>query len=121
MDGGYEQMDARDSNQANHMVYPNRDKPSNLSLNDMLRRLPGVRILGGRGPNATIVVRGTSTFITSTDPLFVLNGVVIGSDFRTVHASVNPREIISLNVLAGPDATIYGTRGSNGVILIRTR
>ena len=122
VDEGYQRVQAKNSNQSNIQVNPNEDKPSNLSLNDMLERLPGVRIQSGRGPYAKFVISGTTaSFMADTSPLFVVNGRVIGTDFSNVHSLVYPNDVTSLNVLKGSDATIYGTRGANGVILIRTK
>jgi TonB-dependent SusC/RagA subfamily outer membrane receptor len=47
--------------------------------------------------------------------------MAIGTDFSTVHGMVNPNDVSSLTVLKGSDASIYGSRGANGVILIRTK
>jgi TonB-dependent SusC/RagA subfamily outer membrane receptor len=103
------------------MVQPNTETPSNLSLEMMLQRLPGVRIRSGRGAYAQFVVDGTSSsFMADTSPLFVVNGMAVGTDFSVVYSMVNPHDVSSLSVLKGPDASIYGTRGANGVILIRT-
>jgi len=120
VDSGYEQVSAKDANQSNVMVHPNEDKPSNLSLNDMLLRLPGVSVQGG-GQYAKITVSGSASFMAGTGPLFVLNGNVVGTDYSTIYSIVNPRDVTSLSVLKGSDAVIYGTRGANGVILIRTK
>lgn len=122
VDGGYQVGAADQANQSNIMVYPNSDRPSNLSLNDLMRKLPGVRILYDRGPYSRIKVTGmASSFIANTDPLFVVNGHPIGSDYSRVYALVNPNHVISMSVLKGSDATLYGSRGGNGVIVIRTR
>lgn len=121
VDNGYQLVPAEQVNQSNIMVYPNKDQPTNLTLTDMMRRLPGVRVEGGHGPSAKIAVDGPSSWIAETDPLFVLNGTSVGTDFSTLYAIVIPKDIISLSVLKGADATIYGSRGSNGVILIRTK
>lgn len=121
VDSGYQVVSADNANQSNVMVHPNKDRPSNMTLNDMMRRLPGVRIQSGRGQYARIVVGGPNTFMPGTDPLFVLNGIAVGTDYSTVYTSVNPNDVVSLSVLKGSDATIYGTRGANGVILIRTK
>ena len=59
--------------------------------------------------------------MSDTSPLYVVNGMAIGTDFSTVHGMVNPNEVSSLTVLKGSDASIYGSRGANGVILIRTK
>ena len=120
IDSGYEQILAEDSNQSGTTVNPNAARPSNLSLNDQLLRLPGVSIQG-RDQYARIRVSGSASFNASTDPLFVLNGTVLGTDYSSVHSVVNPNDITSLSVLKGSDAAIYGSRGANGVILIRTK
>ena len=122
VDSGYESRSSQLSNQSNIMVSPNEDKPSNLSLTEMLQRLPGVRLSGGRGAYARFTVDGASgSFMSGSDPLFVVNGRTIGTDYSAVYTLVNPKEVTSISVLKGPDASIYGSRGSNGVILIRTK
>jgi TonB-dependent SusC/RagA subfamily outer membrane receptor len=122
VDSGYESRSSQLSNQSNIMVSPNVEKPSNLSLNEMLQRLPGVRLQGGRGASARFVVDGASgSFMAGTDPLFVVDGRTIGTDYSAVYTLVNPKEVVTISVLKGADASIYGSRGSNGVILIRTR
>ena len=121
VDEGYERVQAKNSNQSNVQVNPNEEKPSNRSLNDMLQQLPGVNVRG-QGAYAKISISGASaSFMSDTSPLFVVNGMTIGTDYSTVFNMVHPNDVTSLNVLKGPDATIYGTRGSNGVILIRTK
>ena len=122
VDGGYEIVSPEMSNQSNIMLNTEKEKPSNLSLTDKLERLPGVRVQSGRGPYAQFTVSGTSTsFVGNSGPLFVVNGQSIGTDYSSVFNLVNPDEVSSLSVLKGADATIYGTRGANGVILIRTK
>lgn len=49
----------------------------------------------------------------STDPLFVVDGVVVNSI-----DNISPRMVKSISVLKGSDAAIYGSRGAGGVILI---
>jgi len=121
VDSGYELKPAEDANQSNINVHPNKDKPSNISLNEMIQRLPGVRSTGGQGAYARFVVDGTSgSFMSGSDPLFVVNGNVIGTDYSIVFAMVDPKKVVSVSVLKGSDASIYGSRGGNGVIVIRT-
>jgi TonB-dependent SusC/RagA subfamily outer membrane receptor len=122
VDDGYQIRGAKHANQSNIMVEENKDRPSNLSLEMMLQQLPGVRLTGGRGAYSQFTVDGTSgSFMSDTSPLFVVNGMAIGTDFSTVHGMVNPNDVSSLTVLKGSDASIYGSRGANGVILIRTK
>ena len=83
-------------------------------------RTSGVRVIsnsGQPGDGATIRVRGTSSFGAS-DPLFVVDGIPIGGgiDF------LNPADIESIEVLKdAASASIYGTRGTGGVILVTTK
>lgn len=122
VDSGYTLGKEEDANQSNIMVHPNQDHPSNLSLNELIQRLPGVRIQSGRGAYATFVVDGASaSFMSGSSPLFVVNGNVVGTDYSNVFTLVNPYDVDSVSVLKGSDASIYGTRGANGVILIRTK
>jgi TonB-dependent SusC/RagA subfamily outer membrane receptor len=117
VDDGYTMTPADQTTQSNIRVKPNKDQPSNLSLSEMIQRLPGVSRSG-----SGFVVSGTSqSFMSGTAPLYVVNGRAIGTDFSVVNSMVNPREVTSINVLKGADATIYGTRGANGVIVIRTK
>lgn len=120
VDAGYTQVLGKNANQSNVMVEPNKDRKSNMTLDDMIRRLPGVQV-SGSGPGAKIKVQGAESFMANTDPLFVLNGTALGTNYAQLLSVVNPNEITSLSVLKGSDAAIYGTRGANGVILVRTK
>ena len=60
-------------------------------------------------------------FLLNRKYLFVVNGTAVGTDFSIVYTMVNPNNVVSLSVLQGSDATLYGTRGANGVIVIRTK
>lgn len=121
VDSGYQMGAAGNANQSNIMVDSNKGKPSNLSLVEMLRRLPGVRV-SGTGAYSKFTVDGTSqSFMAGTDPLFVVNGNAMGTDYSYVHTMVDPKTVVSTSVLKGADAAIYGSRGANGVILIRTK
>jgi len=119
VDDGYGMRQSKDANQSNVMVKPNEEKRSNVSLDDMIRRLPGVQVRGN-GRNAIFKVSGVESFMASTDPLFVLNGTPMPS-YAQVFSVVNPNDVSSITVLKGSDATIYGSRGANGVIVIRTK
>ncbi len=66
-----------------------------------------------------ILLRGVGSAVGSTDPLFVIDGVPTNS---VVFRGLNPEDIESATVLKDAGATaIYGNRGSNGVIVIKTR
>ncbi len=119
VDDGYTEKLSKDGNQSSVMVKPNEERKSNLSLDDMIRRLPGVQV-SGSGRSARIKVSGAESFMAGTDPLFVLNGVALSS-YSQLYSTVNPNDVSSVTVLKGSDATIYGSRGANGVIVVRTK
>ncbi len=77
---------------------------------------------GGRpGENSTVRIRGRRSITASNDPLYVIDGIPQISGSSAV-ADINPQDIESMNVLKDAAATaIYGSRGSNGVILITTK
>ena len=74
---------------------------------------------GAPGSNSLIELRGTNSINGNTEPLILLDGTPIDEDdFR----ALNPNEVESLDVLKDAGATaIYGNRGANGVILIKTK
>lgn len=92
-------------------------------------RVPGVSITSGGGaPGAgsTIRIRGGSSLSASNDPLIVIDGVPVSSDgvsgMRNPLNTINPNDIETFTVLKDASATaIYGSRASNGVILITTK
>jgi len=91
------------------------------TLGDMLRRLPGVRVIEMWEGGMTVRIRGANSFLGGQEPLFVIDGMVLQSAEQGLD-SVNPNNIESLTVLKNADATaIYGSRGANGVILIKTK
>lgn len=97
-------------------------KTQNFSALDNLRgKAAGVNIYSNSAqPGAygnRVVIRGNSTINASTEPLYVVDGVVM-EDFYTI----NPNDIESIEVLKdASSAAIYGARGANGVILVTTK
>ena len=93
-----------------------------LSLADYLRRVPGVQIIGS-GNNIKVRVRGGSTSqFGDNDPLFVVDGTPVTSNYQDLNQIVDPVDIAHIAVLKDVASTSnYGLRGSNGVILIITR
>ena len=81
---------------------------------------------GMPGSAATIRIRGGSSLTASNDPLIIVDGLPVGSHgvdgMGDALSSINPDDIESFTVLKDASATaIYGSRASNGVILITTR
>lgn len=74
---------------------------------------------GQPGANSTVRLRGVNSINGNVEPLFIIDGTPVDEDnFR----SLNPQDIESISVLKDAGATaIYGNRGANGVIVIKTR
>lgn len=101
-----------------------------VSAQDMLAgKVAGVSVTSGGGTpggSATIRIRGGSSLNASNDPLIVVDGVPLDNagvkGFPNGLGMINPQDIESFNVLKDASATaIYGSRGSNGVIIITTK
>ena len=82
-------------------------------------KVNGVQVISGGGPGATpkVLIRGVTT-VNGSDPLYVVDGMPVGNNINFLNNS----DIESMEVLKDASAAaIYGTRGSNGVILITTK
>lgn len=96
------------------------DKDYFTSLADYLYQVPGVNISG----SDRVTIRGINSFDTvysPITPLFVIDGIAVGYSYSEANRMVNPQYIDYVKVLKGPDASIYGSRGGNGVIEIVTK
>ena len=84
-------------------------------------RTPGVEVTTSSGmpsAGARVRVRGTTSINKSSDPLYVIDGIISTSGLD----GLNPQDIQSMEVLKDASSTaIYGSRGANGVILVTTR
>ncbi|MEP5547151.1 SusC/RagA family TonB-linked outer membrane protein [Maribacter dokdonensis] len=110
-------------------------------LDNLSGKLAGVTINQGAtgvGSSSKITIRGEASF-SNNNPLFIVDGVPINNnsvfnftneaaagfqeiDFGNGAMEVNPDDIAEVSVLKGPSAAaLYGTRASNGVIIIETK
>lgn len=110
-------------------------------LDNLAGKVAGVTITQGAsgvGSTSTISIRGESSF-TNNNPLFVVDGIIINNnsivnpttdaaagfqsvDFGNGAMDINSDDIESISVLKGPSAAaLYGTRASNGVVVITTK
>lgn len=102
---------------------PNEVTPAmaNLQLSEYLKRIPGIQVSGAVS-DPQISIRGINTFGAGNEPLYVLDGVVIGSSYNQVTSLVEVTDIEKVRVLkSGGETASYGARGTNGVILIKTK
>lgn len=104
-----EAHDETDNKTGDEVDYQDLQVSSFQNIYDMIRgRFPGVQVSG-----TSIKIDGSSSLNVSTEPLFVVDGVIV----NTID-NIDPQTVKSIEVLKGPEATLYGTRGSNGVIVI---
>ncbi|HTE31970.1 MAG TPA: TonB-dependent receptor [Chryseolinea sp.] len=98
--------------------------PTSNAMDAMKGQIAGVDILqnGGRpGESPSIVIRGRRSLAASNDPLFVVDGIPMTSGITSIN-DFNPADIASVEVLKdAASQAIYGSRGSNGVILVTTK
>ena len=111
------------------------------SLQGRAAGVTAVSTSGAPGSSSSIRVRGQATINANAEPLYVIDGVIVqgggnsGSDFGLGDAlgngkvstvsplsTINPADIVSMEILKDASATaIYGSQGSNGVVLITTK
>jgi len=92
-------------------------------------KVAGVQVVnsgGAPGAEATIRIRGGSSLQAINDPLIIIDGVPVDNDgisgLRSPLSTINPNDIESMTVLKDASATaIYGSRASNGVIIVTTK
>ncbi|MGK0385454.1 MAG: tetratricopeptide (TPR) repeat protein [Patiriisocius sp.] len=90
-------------------------KGTDISVFDVLRKMPGVEIYGTPGINQSILFTKNKS-LTSQPPGVVLDGVLLD---QSILNTMNPSEIASIKLLKGLNATLrYGQLGSGGIILI---
>ncbi len=88
-----------------------------LNLMDYLRGQPGVQFHGDH-----VTIRGTRSFNADEEPLYVINGSIIGNSYQQANSVIDPNDIASVRILKDVTSTSnYGMRGANGVILIKTK
>jgi TonB-linked SusC/RagA family outer membrane protein len=98
------------------------NRPNASFINTLQGQVAGLNITSGNGQpgsKGSVIIRGQGTLNGNTDPLYVIDGFPTNSDnFR----SINPNDIESTTVLKDASATsIYGNRGANGVIVVKTK
>ena len=91
-------------------------------VEEMLERIPGVRLVHSNNGGIRVRIRGATSINGSNDPLYVVDGMIIQVDPGQGLYWLNPADVKSIDVLKDASATaIYGSRGANGVVIIKTR
>lgn len=95
--------------------------PSMNALQALQGRAAGLNIVtagGAPGAGANVTIRGGSSITQGTEPLYIVDGFQLDNALNII----NPNDIESIDVLKGASAiAIYGSRGSNGIIVIKTK
>jgi TonB-linked SusC/RagA family outer membrane protein len=139
---GYGEMRRSDITGAVSSVNINKTEASQVDSFDRLLqgRVAGVDVVTGSyapGGAVSITIRGSGSINSSTEPLYVVDGIIIngstsdvgsalsGNSYNEAQnslAMINPRDIASMEILKDASATaIYGSQGANGVVLITTK
>jgi TonB-dependent SusC/RagA subfamily outer membrane receptor len=85
-------------------------------------RVAGVQVTRTPDGGIAVRIRGTTSIHGSNEPLYVIDGVPIRPGPGGSLIGINPYDIESIEVLKDPTATaMYGMRGANGVIVIKTK
>ena len=99
-----------------------KGQPVTSMAEAMVGKMPGVQVsqsTGAPGSSLQIKVRGTGTITAGTSPLYVVDGVPLAQEQLN---TFNMNDVESIEVLKdASSAAIYGSRGSNGVVLITTK
>ncbi len=94
------------------------------TINEALQgRVAGVSITAASKPSddSKIKIRGTNTITSGSDPIYVVDGLVMSNDFSFFN-SINVNDVESIEVLKDASATaLYGSRGANGVVVVTTK
>lgn len=123
-----------------------KDQPVYSFEQAIAGKLPGVQVIqntGSPGGSISVRIRGLNSISAGTDPLYVIDGFPLSNDLKNLQGStdvvnitgqasfqkapdpmstINPDDIESIEVLKDASAAaIYGSRGSNGVVIITTK
>ena len=128
---GYGTVKKNDATGSMTAIKPDKlNRGLTTNAQDMLTgKIAGVSVISGGGTpggGATIRIRGGSSLNASNDPLIVIDGLALDNDgikgVANFLSTINPNDIETFTVLKDASATaIYGSRASNGVILITTK
>jgi TonB-dependent starch-binding outer membrane protein SusC len=88
----------------------------------LMDRFPGVTVSRTSDGTISVRIRGTTSIESSNEPLYVIDGIPIVPGPGGGLTGINPHDIASIEVVKDPAGTaLYGVRGANGVIIIKTK
>lgn len=93
-----------------------------VRVEEMLSGVSGVRVLNTPGGGLRVQIRGASSVYGSTEPLYIVDGMPVQVESGQGLSWINPADVDTIEVLKDASATaIYGSRGANGVVIIKTK
>lgn len=99
--------------------FKNSNEPIEVVLQ---RKVPGLKVTRTSDGGIALQVRGATSFRgEQATPLYILDGLPFRPGPEGAITGVNPNDIASVKVLKGAEAGIYGSEGSDGVIVITTK
>ena len=101
------------SNSGNKANLNNTRSKSYTNIYDMIKsEVPGVQVSG----TSVRLLQGTTSLTSPTEPLFVVDGTIVNQ----ISNFLSPTDVKSISLLKGSAASIYGSRGANGVLVFTT-
>ena len=77
-----------------------------------------IRSMGVQVRNGEVIIRGTTSFQGSSAALIVVDDVIVDGDYLQ---NLSPRQVKSIDIIKDGSSAVYGSRGANGVVIIKTK
>ncbi|MFL5560618.1 MAG: TonB-dependent receptor plug domain-containing protein [Gemmatimonadaceae bacterium] len=99
-----------------------RTSPERSIEQQLMAKVPGITVSRTPSGGLAIRIRGATSISGNNNPLYVVDGLAVEAGPEGEMPDVNPYDIESIKVLKDTEAmTMYGSRGGNGVIVIKTK
>jgi len=99
-----------------------RTSPERSIEQQLMAKVPGITVSRTSSGALAIQIRGGTSLFGNNNPLYVVDGLAIEAGPEGEMPGINPYDIESIKVLKDTEAmTMYGSRGANGVIVIKTK
>jgi len=99
-----------------------RNAPERSIEQQLMAKVPGITVSRTPSGSLAIHIRGGTSLLGNNNPLYVVDGLAVESGPDGEMPDINPYDIETIKVLKDTEAmTMYGSRGANGVIIIKTK
>lgn len=93
-----------------------------VHLEELLQgRVAGVHVYRTHAGGFAVRIRGRTSFYGSNQPLYVIDGMTVTPPPGRGIVGINPQDIASIDIIKDGTSAIYGSRGANGVVIIKTK